>query len=198
MNAQEFEESKKYKKLLSRKGYQKGYIVTQEKDTLGGLLKFRSNPSGELSSFWFFNQDGKKIYTEPTDVVALKMGDLEYYSNQGSIFLKIYQGEKMDLLKNVTVTRASTFLIEAGFSYLGNRTNSMPLGDMLVDLIPVSPILYLRIRSNEKFVEIQKKDFKSTCKTIFNECPTLVGKISEETYYYHDLEAIIKEYDFCE
>jgi hypothetical protein len=195
-NAQSFELSKKYERLLDG-GYAKGYIVTNDSDTLNGILKFRKNSTDEVSSLWFFNSEGKRNYIEPLDITGLKCGYLKYYSNEGSIFLILYEGDHIDLVKNVTAMSNMQIIRDFALSYVENETNGYLSAEFLDPLIPEFPLLFLRFKEDQRYVEIRRKDFKSNYAQIFEDCNEVVVKIDNGDYEYKDLNSLVREFDSC-
>ena len=196
--AQDFIGSEKYQKLIEKKWYKEGYLVNTSGDTLQGLIRFRSNSSGELSSFWFFNTDGKKIYREPSDVQSIKCGELIYYSKEGSMYLLIHKGDSFDLVKNVTVSGAIQVLTEFGLGYIGVSTDTTPMAMLLSDLIPHSTMLHLVDNNSGEYLLMRKKDFRKNYMDIFSSCKSLIAKIDGGEYAFSNLNTIVAEYDSCE
>lgn len=187
--AQEAEYSKKYLRLKDDKRYQEGYVVENNGDTIRGILRLKYNPSYEISSFWFITKEGKRIYYEPLEVQVFSMGENKYLSNEGSFFLVLYEGQKVDLLQNITITYGidvlTTLFLNSTYVRIFKEFNAQ------------RPVSHLRIDKSKEFIMIRKSNFKETISTAFYNCSTIEQNISMMTYEIENLIAIIEEYDNC-
>lgn len=195
---QDFRDSEKYERLISKNGFEEGYIVSMNGDTLNGLIKFRSNSFKEISSFWFYNDKGKRTYVEPMDVKGLKCGYLKYHSHEGSIFLIVYEGRKVDLVKNVTVTNGLGLIRELSLSYIEHVTDGRLTVEFWDLIVPNVNLFWMLHKEEQEYIEIRKKDFTANYAEIFDDCNELVTRIEEESYQFNDLNTVIREYDFCD
>lgn len=67
--------------VLSQKDFQSGYVVTNENDTLMGLIKDRKEPPfGKLYNKIVFKKGRKKHKYSPNDIGAYRKGDTQFES----------------------------------------------------------------------------------------------------------------------
>ncbi len=175
--------------IFSQKDYQKGYIVSNEGDTIEGSVKDRKQGSfGKLYKKIYFKKVRKKKKYGPNQITAYKMGDSRFESlwiqNNNYPFQGIYSG-----MANYG-DKSFLKLIEKGdLSYYHWEFEDSDSG--YIDYIG-----FFKRKDKDSFVRVTQGIFglkKKSLANYFQDCPELVSKI--ENGELNDPIKIVKFYN---
>jgi len=157
--------------IYAQKDFEKGYIVTNNKDTLAGFVKDRKQPPfGKLYKKIYFKKKHKKKKYKPNQIIAYKQGAREYESIWVDISSHLIN-EKYASIPNHG-EREFLKVIEKG--YLTYYQREFEYSDYIdqIDLFKRDNEDYL-VRVSQGVFGLRKKSLAA----YFNDCPELVEKI---------------------
>lgn len=185
---QEKDVSRKYERLKSKDSYHEGFIVNNSNDTIQGLIRLTLGPYGGLSSIWFVEKDGTRLFTEPLEIKSFSYNDLSFITREGSFYFVIYDGRKIDLLRNVTI------VYEPGSqrSFFSGQSFSA------ASKFPKSSVYHINFNGSDEFTLIDRRNFYEILPQLLLSCEPIIQKINEGDYFIYDMEVIARHYDNCD
>lgn len=177
----------------AQKGYEKGYVITNQNDTLVGLVKDRKQfPFGKLyKKVYFKNKHKKKKYT-PNQIKGYKQGSRKFES----MWIDVSSHLINEKYSSVTNQGEKEFLkvIEKGYLTYYHREFEYDDSDYIdhIGLFKRENENHL-VRVNQGAFGLRKKSLA----TYFHDCPELVNKIKnnelktaiEITKFYNSLRS---------
>ncbi|HEV8514962.1 MAG TPA: hypothetical protein VGQ59_16875 [Cyclobacteriaceae bacterium] len=162
-------------------GYQIGYIVTNENDTIKGMVKNKNlAPYRVLTEIKFKkNNDGKMEIFSPVQLKGFQIGPAKYLS--------------VDLKMNGFNEKSFVEVIVEGYlNYYELESSAFGAGKSVTYVI-------LQRKGEKKQVYYSKSDllfnFKKTLTEYLKDMPNLCEKINDGTYKKKDIEKIVNEYN---
>lgn len=156
--------------LFAQKDYYPGYVVTNDLDTLYGMVKDRkSSPLKIYNKVHFKNEKGRKKKLGPNQIIAYKSGNSEFHSvwNDDLKFMRVMESGRVTYYINESVDEDSN-LFE-------------------------SKILK---RDNEnKFTTFIGIGFRKKTMKYFADCPELVERLDVREFRYNSLGEAVRFYN---
>lgn len=162
--------------IYAQKDYESGYVVTNDNDTLVGLVKDRKQPPfGKLYKKVYFKNKHKKQKYSPNQIIGYKQGTREYESMWIDVSSHLIhekytsipnQGEK-EFLK--VIERGYLTYYQREFEYADNDY--------------IDQISLFKREDDNSLVRVSQGIFglrKESLASYFNDCPDLVNKIVNE------------------
>ncbi len=157
----------------AQKDYEKGYIITNNNDTLVGLVKDRKQPPfGKLYNKVYFKKKHKKKKYRPDQIIAYKQGSREFVS----IWIDVSSNLINEKYTSIANQGEKEFLkvIEKGYLTYYQREFEYADSDYIehVSLFKRKDQFFL-VRVNQGMFGLRK----NALTTYFIDCPELVDKI---------------------
>ncbi|GJM60407.1 hypothetical protein [Persicobacter diffluens] len=181
--------------LLAQKNYEKGYIVTNEGDTLHGKIKARRDLQ-MASSVKFINLKGKKSTKSASELSAYQISNTTYHS------FPLVSGvqNKMTFLRLEAAGAVNLYYVEVEYS----DTETTPaLSQDFKTVEPPQGIpnandgnnLYLNRHKSRDLTLVERSFFKIIIQNFFGDDQKIVKKVNNRTYRFDDLKDIVEEYN---
>ena len=171
--------------LLGQSNYKSGYIITQQGDTIHGLVnELRKNKKYSICKFKEGESSDQKTYF-PEEILGYGFKDGRAYVSES---LNLHTGDSGVYFVEVII-RGTISLYNIYDSYL------LKSGDNpLVELYKESKKIY---KEGSDFIE-SKKPYLDQLKTSLSECPYVSAQINADLdLTQKDLVALIKDYNSC-
>lgn len=172
-----------YSKCFSQNNFQKGYIISNNNDTVSGLIKYGSNFENTYKCSFQVNPDSPAVTYSPGEIIAYRFDDGKFFiskklnpSDTSHIFLEFLFDGIVDLYH---------YSDKKGVHYLISTTNNT-LQELKNDT-------RTSIINGVKY-ETESKDYIGVLKTVFIESPSLMKKTESVPLTYNSLLKLAEEY----
>lgn len=170
-------------KCFSLNNFQKGYIISNNNDTVSGLIKYGSNYENTYKCSFQSSSDSPVVSYLPDEIIAYRFDDGKYFiskkinpSDSSNIFLEILFDGVVDLY---------AYFDKEGVHYLVSKTDNT-LKELKNDtrISTINGVKY----------ETQSKDYIGVLKTVFAESPSVVKKSESISLTMNPLLQLAEEY----
>lgn len=161
--------------VFSQKDYEKGYIITNNKDTLIGLVKDRKQPPfGKLYKKVYFKKKHRKKKYGPDQILGYKQGNREFESLWINVSSHLYN-EKYTSIQDSGEKEFLKVVVKGYLTYY-QREFADPESDYIdqISLFKREDENYL-VRVTQGIFGLKKKNLA----VYFNDCSELVKRIED-------------------
>ena len=171
----------------AQKGYLKGYVISNDGDTLRGTIKDRKlSPIPRLyAKVKFKNRKGKKRTLGPDDIAAYKRGE--------SMFQSVPFGEVEKFIGTTRVNYGKKHFLRVRVKgYLTLYEHEFIDQECGPNF---DSNFYLKRTNETQFTRIPMIGFRKRMKLYFSDSYTIIKKIERKGYRYRNINELVRDYN---
>ena len=180
--------------LFAQEGYIQGYVVTNENDTIVGLVKNKNSvPYRILQEIKFKKEKNSEVQTfAPTELKGFQIGVDQYISKKlrlhSAVPILIVDGLKKYRDDNSNTTAFVKVLAEGDMSYYELRITGLGTGNEVIYEM-------LHRKGEDSLFSVYGLNFQERLLAYLSNEPALVEKVKAGVYKRNNLEELVQEYN---